>query len=36
MNSNFIVECFLLRLNEVVDEADEVNEVVDEVDESMN
>ena len=36
MNSNFIVECFLLRLNEVVDEVDEVNEVVDEVDESMN
>ena len=33
MNSNFIVECFLLRSNEVVDE---VNEVVDEVDESMN
>lgn len=36
MNSNFIVECFLLRLNEVVDEVDKVNEVVDEVDESMN
>ena len=36
MNSNFIVECFLLRSNEVVDEVDEVNEVVDEVDESMN
>ena len=36
MNSNFIVECFLLRLNEVVDEVDEVNEVVDEIDESMN
>ena len=30
------MECFLLRLNEVVDEVDEVNEVVDEVDESMN
>ena len=36
MNSNFIVECFLLRLNEVVDEVDKVNEVVDQVDESMN